>query len=238
MSTKVKQRTGRWEFYDANTSATTLPVTPVVFRHQFFGNAIDPLWTVLDVSVLGNAAPGLVDGVGGGAVAINLDSQAEEQDSGIYFNDVRPFDVKANLVCEFRVRATVVMGTGVRCVFGLAAAHNLVKDDVATAAWFSMTASAVLSAQTDDTSNDESATTGTTMGTGTWYICRVDFTTLADVTFWIDGTQVATGTTFDMSNLTAGEAMMQPYAMIDKASGGDLGTLQISDITIWSDETA
>ena len=45
--------------------------------------------------------------------------------------------------------------------------------------------------------------------------------------FFVNGVQVATGTTFDMSNLSAAEKIVQPYFGLDKASGTGVGTLQV-----------
>lgn len=240
MSIKARFRSGNIEYYESTTQQVAEATAPVFFHHQFQGHTLDTAntWTALAVKTLGTVAPVVVDGVGGGACRLSLDSQSEAQDSGIYMNDIRTFDLNADLVCEFRVDAAVVMGTGVRCVFGMAGDHNLDKDTITEAAWFSMTASAVLNVETDDTTNNLDASTGTTMAAGTIYVCKIDFRVLADVKFYIDGARVASSTTFDMSNLLTAEAMMQPYAMIDKASGAALGTLDISDVKIWSDATA
>ena len=126
-------------------------------------------------------------------------------------------------------------GTGVCAVFGLANDHNLDKDTVAVAAWFRMDASLVCKVETDDTTNNnDDKATGSTFVAGTFYVCRIDMTTLTDVKFFINGTQVATGTTFDMSNMTAAEQQMQPYFSLDKASGTGLGTMQIDYVKLFS----
>jgi len=49
----------------------------------------------------------------------------------------------------------------------------------------------------------------------------------------VDGARLAAGTTFDMSNLTAGEQQMQPYFSLDKASGTGLGDMNIDYVKIW-----
>ena len=48
---------------------------------------------------------------------------------------------------------------------------------------------------------------------------------------------VATATTFDLSNLTDAEGLMQPYFSLDKASGTGLGTFDIDYVRIWSERT-
>ena len=73
---------------------------------------------------------------------------------------------------------------------------------------------------------------------GTYNIFRIDFTNLYDVKFFIDGVRVATGTTFDMSNLTAGEQQMQPYFSLDKAGGlASLGDMNIDYVKILSNRS-
>lgn len=241
MSIKARFRSGNIEYFESTTQQVVEATAPVFFHHQFNGQVLDVTntWKAIDVGTLGTTTPAVVDGVGGGVCRLLMDTNDEPEDSGIYMNDIRVFDLNADLVCEFRVDAAVVMGTGVRCVFGMAGDHNLDKEAITEAAWFSMSASAVLNVETDDTTNNTDAATGITMAAGTVYICKIDFRTLADVKFYIDGARVAASTTFDMSNLSTSEAMMQPYASLDKAGGlAALGTLDISDVKIWSDETA
>jgi hypothetical protein len=113
--------------------------------------------------------------------------------------------------------------------------HNLDKDTVTEAAWFRFDASLVCKVETDDTTNNnDDIATGHTAVAGTYDIYRIDFTDLTDVKFYINGTRVASGTTFDMSNLTAGEQQMQPYFSLDKTSGTGLGDINIDYVKIFS----
>lgn len=236
---KAKYRNSRPEFYSASTQETVLPVAPMWWHHRFVGSSLDTthVWSTVDVGA-GTTSPALIDGEGGGACAIRLDATSEAQDSAIYFGDVRPFDLNANLIFEARVLVKVLPTTGVKCVLGMAGDHNLDKDSITEAAWFSMAASGAVLAETDDTTNNnDDKSTGITATTTADLILRIDFTTLSDVRFYINGASVATGTTFDMSNLTAAEAMMQPYFSLDKASGTGVGTVYIRSVDIWSDES-
>jgi hypothetical protein len=109
---------------------------------------------------------------------------------------------------------------------------------VAAAAWFRWDASLVTKCESDDTTNNEDdVATGITAVAGTYSIYRIDFTTLSDVKFFIDGARVAAGTTFDMSNLTAAEKRMQPYFSLDKATGTGLGDMNIDYVKIWSNRS-
>jgi hypothetical protein len=108
------------------------------------------------------------------------------------------------------------------------------KDTVANHAWFRWQASAVLLTESDDTTNNNDDTaTGLTTVVDTYGIYRIDFTDLTSVKFYVDGVRVSAATTFDMSNLSAAEKIMQPYFSLDKASGTGVGTLQIDYVRLW-----
>lgn len=240
MSIKARIRAGKIEYWDSATHQRTGAVAPMVFREQFHGHTLDVTntWSVLDVGASGPVAPTVITAIGGGALHIGLNSTNEEQDSGVHMGDVRIFDLNANLVVDFRFKAIVLPTSGSRIVFGMAGTHNLDKDTITESAWFSMDGDAILHVETDDTTNNnDNKLTGTTLTNAAFHTGRIDFTTLSDVRFYLDGASVATDTTFDMSNLSAAEAMMQPYMMCDKASGTSLGQMYFTDIMIFSDET-
>lgn len=229
------QNTGRQVFYDGSTFETLMNSYPVQYVEDFAGNTAilsdgTTIWTALDVGANGTTAQ----------VAdqhqwlLHLTADSEAQDQGIYHGDNRTFDVGAGLIFEARVDMAVAPGTGVRAVFGMCGDHALDKDAITESAWFSFDASMVGDAETDDTTNDTSAATGNTAVAGTYDIYRIDFTTLADVKFFINGVRVAASTTFDMSNLSASEQQMQPYFMIDKPSGTSLGDVNIDYVKIFS----
>lgn len=240
MSTKAKYRGANLQFYDSATSEIVGPMSAVVFHEDFLGKATlvdaSTIWSAIDQ---GAATEARVANQGGGVFALTLTSASEAQDAGLYWGDEKGIDLKAGAIFEARVKLTVDPGTGVRGVFGLAGPHNLDKDTVAVKAWFSLEANAVLLAETEDTTNThEDKATGITMDNGTWYICRIDCTTLTDVRFFVDGAGVATSTTFDMSNLSDAEAIMQPYFSLDKPSDTSLGQLYIDGMTVWANRTS
>lgn len=236
MGTKAQYRNKQLQFYEGRTYATVLPVSPVVFHDGFMGNAISSTtWTILDVAGGGVA---YTSGVGGGICTIDLSSASEAQDSGVSMNDIRQFDLNANLVFEIRLKVSVLPTAGTKVVFGMAGNHNLDKDSITESAWFALDGGASLELETDDTSSgNDGKSSGITVTTGAFIVCKIDFSDLSNVRFFVNGAKVGTFT-FDMSALSTAEAMMQPYIMLDKASGSSVGTLQVSDVTIWSDETA
>lgn len=232
--------TGRQVFFDGSTFETLWTGFPVQFIEDFLGAAVEPFdgtinWNVIDVSAAGTGTTAIVADSSNGQFRLAHDAQDEAQDMVLYQNDNKTFDVGNGLIFETRVNMAVSAGAGVVAVFGMCGDHNLDKDSVTEHAWFRLQASDSILCETDDTTNDnDDEDTGLDVTNGTFNIFRIDFTTLADVKFFIDGVRVCSSTTFDMSNLTAGEQQMQPYFSLDKASGAGLGTMDIDYIKIFS----
>lgn len=242
-STKAQWRNNILEWYDSTTYETVRNAAPVQFADDFVGaNGLAALpaasseeagvpWAVIDV---GAATQAYVADAAGGVVALTLTSASEAQDAAICFNDQLCFNVANGGTIEFRIDMAVAPGTGVAAVAGLAGPHNLDKDTVANHAWFRWQASLVTLTESDDTTNNNDDTaTGITAVAGTYDIYKIDFHDLTDVKFYINGVRVSQATTFDMSNLTAAESIMQPYFSLDKASGAALGTMKIDYVKFW-----
>lgn len=230
-------KSGRQVFYDGITFETLKAMFPVVFYEDFLGAAgggpFDGsiVWDVVDV---GAATEAIVADSANGQFLLHLDATSEAEDAVLYHSDNKTFDVGSGLIFEARVNMAVSPGTGVAAVFGMAGDHNLDKDAVTEHAWFRFQANLTGLVETDDTTNDnDDVATGLTPTAGAYHIYRIDFTDLSDVKFFVDGVRVAAGTTFDMSNLTAGEQQMQPYFSLDKASGTGLGDINIDYVKIW-----
>jgi len=232
---------GSLGYYDPSTFETLDILKPIRFVEDFLGAAGGgpydgtTVWNVVDV---GDATEAITADSANGVFKLHLAVTGEAEDAVLYMNDNKTFDVGSGLIFETRVNVAVNIGTGVTGVFGLAGDHNLAKDSVTEHAWFRLQASNAVLVETDDTTNDnDDVATGVTAVAGTYNVYRIDFTDLTDVKFYIDGVRVASGTTFDMSNLTAGEQQMQPYFSLDKASGTGLGDLDIDYVKIWQDRS-
>jgi len=246
MSRKVKcewdwQNTGHQVFYDPSTFETLHTSYPVQFIEDFLGTSGGDIfdgtldWNVVDV---GDATEALVADSSNGQFLLHLAATNEAEDAVLYMGDNKPFDVGNGLIFETRVDMAVAPGTGVRAVFGMCGDHALDKDAATESAWFSFEASLAVLAETDDTTNDNNnISTGITAVAGTYNIYRIDFTSLSDVKFFIDGVRVASSTTFDMSNLSASEQQMQPYFALDKATGTGLGDINIDYVKIFSNRS-
>ena len=235
------KNTGFPVVYDKTTGEAIVPMFPIVFIEDFLGVAgggpFDgtTVWNVVDQ---GAATEAIVADSDNGQFLLHLTSASEAQDAVLYHGDNKTFNVGSGLIMEFRLNMAVVPGTGVTAVFGMAGPHNLDKDTVANAAWFRLQASAALLCESDDTANNnDDKATGITLVAGTYNIFRIDFTTLTDVKFYVDGVRVASTVTFDMSNLSDAEKQMQPYFSLDKASGATLGDLNIDYVKIFQDRS-
>ena len=229
---------GHQVWYDKDTFETLKTTYPLQFVEDFTGQAGGSvfdgtmLWNVVDV---GDATEAIVADSSNGQFLLHLAATNEAEDAVLYMGDNKTFDVGNGLIFEARVDLAVVPGTGVVAVWGMCGDHNLDKDSATEAAWFRCDASAVVKAETDDTTNNnDDVATGVTATAGTYKIYRIDFTTLSDVKFFIDGARVASGTTFDMSNLTAAEQQMQPYFSLDKGATVGLGDMNIDYVKIFS----
>lgn len=86
---------------------------------------------------------------------------------------------------------------------------------------------------TDDTVNqNEHVTTGITIVPDAFHIFKIDFTTITDVLFYIDGVRVASGTTFDMNQ--GSNVVVQPYMMLYKDGGAGVGEIYFDYVRAWS----
>ena len=221
--------TGHQVWYDDQTFETLENTYPLQYHDDFLGAAGGQVfdgtyaWSILEVSAGGTPTEAIVANSSNGQFLLHSDTTNEDQDVVLYQPTSKTFDVGNGLIFEARINMAVAPGVGVRAVAGMCGPHSLIKDNAAVAAWFSWAASMSTAVETDDTTNDTAATAVATAVAGTYNIYRIDFTTLANVKFFIDGVRVATGTTFDMSNLTAGEQQMQPYFSLDKTGAGVAG---------------
>lgn len=241
MSIKARYRSGNIEYYESTTAQVVHATAPVLFRHQFHGHTLDVTntWTAKSVGTGTDQDPVLVDGIGGGACLMPLDATSEEQETGLTMNNIRTFDLNASLVCEIRAEVVTLPTSLSDITWGMAGDYNKAVASITELAVFKVDGSGALLIDTDDTTNDNRGTaTSTTLVAGTNYVFRIDFRTLSDVKFFVNGSRQASGTTFDMSSLSTAEAMMQPHMLGYKASGTGLGELRVSDVTIWGKATA
>jgi len=231
---------GHQVWYDDTTFETLENTYPLQYYDDFNGVAGGQVfdgtyaWNVLDVGALATAL--IVADSGNGQFLLHIATTDEPEDAVLYQPGNKTFDVSNGLIFEARINMAVAPGVGVRGVAGMCGVHDLDKDTLVNSAWFKWNGSMATLCETDDNDEDNNnVATGVTAVAGTYNIYRIDFTTLADVKFFIDGVRVASGTTFDMSDLSTAHQKMQPYFSLDKAGGlASLGDMNIDYVKILS----
>ena len=244
MSQRFRFKNNMAEAYDSVTFETIPWGAHVKFEDDFHGLSLiaeesgsPGRWETVEVAL--NTAIGLLADYENGAASLLFDADSNAEDAVLYWGNNRGVNLKATAQIEFRARVTVLPTLTSQIVMGLAGDHNLDKDAVTEAAWFKFDGDGIAVAESDDTTNNnDDIATGVTVLTTEWRVYRIDFSVLSDVRFYIDGAAVALATTFDMSNLTDAEAVMQPYFSIDKGADAGLGNLDIDYVRTWSKRTA
>lgn len=190
-------------------------------------------WTIADTSSAGTPTYLCVT-EDGGAAKLTLASTSEAEIVTLYHNDVLAFDLAKIKLVEYVVKVAGIDAVTTLTI-GLGSARNDTDDSVAVNAWFRMEGSASTTAivvESDDGTNDNNdVSTGTTLA-ATYKTLSMSFEKgLSDVRFFVDGEPVATGTTFDLSNITAGQNV-QPIVQLQKASGTGVPSVSIAAVNI------
>ena len=199
---------------------------------EFYGAIVDTAWW--ETVDAGGATQAMVS-ASNGCFELAFTSADESQDAVLFGGDVFSFDIYQRLYVEARVKFTVAPTAGNRAVIGMASATGADKDAIAVAAWFKLSGDMVVLVESDDTSNNNNnVVTGKSLVLDTYAILAVDFRSVDDVKFYLNGQRLAAGTTFDMTNLTAAEALVQPYFSMDKANTA-VGTMRIDYFKAWQE---
>ena len=230
--------TGHQVWYDKSTFETLKTTYPLYFYDDFLGSAGGSvfdgteIWNVVDVN---DATEAIVADSSNGLFRLHMHVTSEDEDAVLYHNDNRTFDIDNGLIFETKIDVATIPTLTTEAVWGMAGDHDLDNDTVAESCWFKLDGSGAVVVESDDagTDNDDVAT-GVTVVPGTANIYRIDFTSLTNVKFFIDGVRVAASTTFDISTLTGATAMLQPYFDMNKTGDAGLGDLDIDYVKIWS----
>ena len=235
--------TGHQVWYDDETFETLENTYPLQFYDDFLGVAggsafgTTETWNVVvtagaDTSeIIGDSANGLF--------RLHIHATGEDEDAVLYHGDNRNFDMSNGVIFEACLTMTTLPTLGTRGVVGMAGNTAADKDALLESAWFKWSGSGAVLVETDDTENETSnVATGVTCVAGTYNIYRIDFTTLADTKFFIDGVRVCDSTTFDMSALAGAELILQPYFSFDKATPNEgVGDMDIDYVKILSNRS-
>jgi hypothetical protein len=229
---------GRMAYEDVpNLHATVLPIAGVRHIDHFLGKAIDTTinWTALDTSAAGLTTPALIADAPNGVVSIMMDATNEVQLSGLTEGDQRNWTLARGVNFEARARFTTLPTGAVISCLGLCGDHNAAVDTVAESIWFRADGSGAITVETDDTSHETSkVATGCTCLVNEWHVFRISCDDPANVLFFIDGVQVAAGTTFNMNQVAA--LQLQRVARIGKEAGATtVGVMEIDYMQCWQD---
>jgi hypothetical protein len=199
------------------------------------------------------AAPPTVAGVAdtaNGVIACTLTADDQKQDAALYWDDqlTLPLNTAAatgavgcGLVFEARIRLAVLPTTATavtaRAIWGMAGAwaDNAVS---ATRIIFSCEGGGdgLIKVSTDDNTTDSGLiTTATSVTAAQWATYRIDATDPADIKFYIDGTRVASSTTFSMIGAPTASVVLQPYVSVMKTNKAGVGTLYVDYVRVWHD---
>jgi hypothetical protein len=241
MATKIQGKYSgegnRLRFYDPyNKHATARTMAGVYWEDHFTGKILDitNTWTK---QVTGAAPPTqlIKTDQPGGVLELLLTAAVEVQLSGVDQGNARHYTLNRGLVFEWRYRFTTLPAGASTAVIGLCGNHNAAIDTVAESIWFRHDFSGLITVETDDTVNETSkVTTGVTLVANEWVVVRADCANPANVLFFVNGNQVAAGTTFNMSNVAA--LQLQPVARLDKAAAApNVGVMELDYFKAWQD---
>lgn len=237
MALRGQWKTKFFRFFESTTQES-IPVAPVMFYDDFF--ALDTLyWTAKDTSVAGATTPALVADGDNGQLTLMLDATNEKQESGYFWNDNRPFKLDHGPNIEIRLAPSVLCTGQSEQYFGLAG--DYVEGPIAEAdagpaehLFFCMDGGGAVTIHTDDTVTDNNAVaTGVTLTAGVFAVFRIDATDPTDILFYINGTRVASGTTFSANAVPT--LALQPFIICHKETGTGLGTLLVDYVRVWSE---
>ena len=197
-----------------------------------FPTSADPAtpWLVADTSSAGSP----VYTKGTSEATLTLAATSEVENVCLSFGDALDIDIDDIQRVEMRVKISASTFTsGSILAFGLGSARNDTLDSVTANAWFRMegaNSTTLVYCESDDGVNDnDDKSSGVTLGTS-FKEFVIDFTGgKSNVKFFIDGQRVASTTTFDMSNYTAG---LQPIVQIQKAANTNANGVVVDYVKI------
>lgn len=234
MSTKARYINGILTFYDSVTNETIRAEAPLFKKEDFLGQAVDTT-NGFGFRDTAGATEALVANAASGVLRLALTSTNEAQLAGIDYADQLSLILSQGIVFESRVKLSTLPTTGSVACIGLSSAHNAAVDSVVTSAWFRLDGATggLITVECDDgTTETSKVTTGTTVTTADWVVLKIDASDATNVLFYINGSRVASSTTFSMNATpTVG---LQPVARMGKESSGtNVGSLDVDYLMFW-----
>lgn len=203
-----------------------------------FPTSADPgtPWLVDDTSSAGT--PTYTTGTS--EAALTLASTSEVENVCLHFGDSLDFDIDLIQHIEFRVKmGQAAIDAATQVAFGVASARNDAIDSIGEAALFRVvgadSTTAVVVETDDGSNNNDDVSTGTTL-VNAYKKFVISFAGgKSDVRFYIDGSPVATSTTFDMSNYSGG---LQPFIQIQKTADTNTDSVVIDYVEVKAKRSA
>jgi hypothetical protein len=217
----VERSVKRWvEKFDRPLTLTTTPEGGTGWTMQVDTTAGTPTYATITED--------------GGALQIQLANNTEIERVGVYHNDILVFPLEGIDYVWYIAKVAAIGATTV-CTMGIGSARDDDEDAVAVNAYFKMegaTSTTAVEVETDDGTNDTASTSNGVTLAAVYKKMLIDFTNgLSDVRFFFDGARIADGTTFDMSNITAGQNV-QPIIQLEKGATAGQPTLTIAEFGI------
>lgn len=227
-----------YRVYESTTGESNLPIAPTVFYDDFLGaDTVIPSTAESGCKwlkkIVGAAPPtvGKKADQAGGAVELALTSDSQKQDAVLYFGDQREFLLTDSLIFEARIKLSILPTLVAEAVWGLCGDWADGPDAITYSTFFAADGSGLVTCEMDDAATDSSTSSATTLTTADWAVCRIDATTITDIKFYIDGSRVASGTTYSYA-ATGANATLQPYFAMYKASGAGVGTMLVDSVRV------
>lgn len=235
--------TGKLVFYDASTFETLMGNFPVQFYDDFIGaDVVIPASGSVESGckwskkIVGAAPPTVAktaDGVNG-FVLCSLTADDQKQDAALHMNDELMCSIAQGAIFETRLSLTTLPTLNGVASFGLWGAWADGGSNYRVG--FEVPAGGAVTCESDDNATDTAALAGQTLVAGTYYIFRIDCTSQSDIKFFINGTRVASGTTFNNA-ASAANSKTQPHIGMYKASGAGLGVISVDYVKIWQNRS-
>jgi len=237
------QNTGKLTFYDDSSFETLWSGFPISFYDDFLGaDVVIPASGSVESGckwskkIVGAAPPTVLktaDGVNG-FVACSLTADDQKQDAALHMNDELMFSIAQGAIFETRLALSTLPTLVGVASFGLWGAWADGGSNFRVG--FEVPAGGVVTCESDDNATDTSAATSTTLVAGTYYVFRIDCTNQSDIKFFINGSRVASGTTF-VNAASASNSKAQPHIGMYKASGLGVGIISVDYVKIWQNRS-
>ena len=207
-----------------------------IFEEDFFGGKTytatvgEGNFKITDTSSAGTPTYASVSPSSTGEIALTFDATNEIQNVCLDFGDKLCFDIDNIQRAVFIVKTVASVNAATTLAFGLQSARNDDTDATTNNAQFKLAGSNAIVCETDDGTNDNDDKASGLSLVATYRECVIDFTGgKSNVKFYVDGSRVATTTTFDMSNATGS---LQPFVQISKTASTNVNSVTIDYISV------